>query len=425
MPKQYTNQNHQSMPKSIIALLITCLTFSFQSYAQETKTEDLKIFLDCNVCDSTFMRQNLGIVQFVRDQGLSDVHLFFVTQRNGSNGRSYEIDFIGKNEFENINYKLEFSTDSNMTSDDVRRRILEYVKLGLVRFWIAKGNIADVSVSVPSPETETNNTVVKDPWNYWVFRIGANGFFNGQESNNSSNLNFNISARRVTEKNKFSLRLGFSENKSTFTFDGEDIVAINNNKSLNISDVLSINDHWSYGLFGNIGTSTYSNYDFFWRLKPGLEYNFFKYQESANKQLILSYRNGIVFNNYIERSIFGEEKEHLFQHSILLGGSVRQEWGNINGEASFNQYLHDTELHSFGFFLGANVRLFKGFNFNISGNYRITRDQINLPAGDVSLEELLLQQQQLQSGYNYFVSVGFSYQFGSIYNSIVNPRFNF
>ena len=161
------------------------------------------------------------------------------------------------------------------------------------------------------------------------------------------------------------------------------------------------------------------------RFRPAIEYNFFRYEESAKKQLTLSYRNGLVHNDYIERSVFGKEKETLFEHSILLGGSFRQEWGNINSEASFNQYLNDTSLNSIGFYLGANVRVFKGFNFDIGGNYRITRNQINLAAGDVSLEELLLQQQQLQSGYNYFVSVGFSYQFGSIYNSIVNPRFNF
>ena len=406
----------------LLALLISSITFS-----QEDLNNDLKIFLDCNVCDDTYMRQNLGNVQFVRDQGLSDVHLFFVTQRNGSGGRSYDIEFIGKNEFEDINYKLSFATDSNMTRDDERKRTLEYIKLGLVRFWIAKGNLTDVVVSVPIPELESedNSEDEKDPWNYWVFRVGANGFFNGQESNNSSNLNFNLSARRVTEKNKFSFRVRFGENKSTFTFDDEDIVAINTSKSLNVSDVISINDHWSYGIFGNIGTSTFSNYDLFWRLRPAIEYNFFRYQESAKKQLILSYRNGLVFNDYIERSVFAEDDELLFQHSILLGGSFRQEWGNINAEASFNQYLHDTTLNNLGFFLGASVRVFKGFNFNVSGNYRITRDQINLPAGDVSLEELLLQQQQLQSGYNYFVSIGFSYQFGSIYNSIVNPRFNF
>jgi len=411
------------MLKYIAFVISFC--FFLTSNSQENTTEQLKIFLDCNVCDNTYLRQNLGNVQFVRDQGLSDVHLFFVTQRNGSGGRSYDVDFIGKDDFESINYKLSFSTDSNMTRDDERRRVLENLKLGLVRFWIAKGTTTEVTVSVPTPENEEEKVEEKDPWNYWVFRVGANGFFNGQETNKSSNLGFNVSARRVTDKNKFSFRVNLNENKSIFTFDGEDIIAVNNSKSLNISDVISITDHWSAGLFGNIGTSTFSNYSLFWRLRPAIEYNFFKYSESAKKQLILSYRNGLVYNDYIERSVFAEEDELLFQHSFLLGGSFRQEWGNINGEASFNQFLHDTSLRSFGFFLGANVRVFKGFNFNISGNYRITRDQINLPAGDVSLEELLLQQQQLQSGYNYFVSLGFSYQFGSIYNSIVNPRFNF
>ncbi len=403
----------------LILLLISSIAFS-----QDNIDDDLKIFLDCNICDHTYIKQNLGNVQFVRDQGLGDVHLFFVTQANGSGGRLYEIDFIGKNKFENINYKVAFSTNTDMTSDAVRNEILKHIKLGLVRFWIENGNTANITVAVPSPENETE-VIEKDAWDFWVFRLAAAGYFNGEETNKSSNLNFNISAKRVTEKNKFSIRASFSENKSTFTFDGEDIIAINNNKSINISDVLSINSHWSYGFFGSIGTSTYSNYNLFWRFKPAIEYNFFKYEQSAKKQLILSYRNGLVFNDYIERSVFGEEKELLFEHSILLGGSVRQEWGNINGEVSFNQYLHDTRLNSLGFYLGANIRVFKGFSFNLGGNYRITRNQINLPAGDVSLEELLLQQQQLQSGYNYWATIGFSYSFGSIYNSIVNPRFNF
>ena len=80
--------------------------------AQKNTNKELKIFLDCNICDNTYIRQNLGNVEFVRDQNLSDVHLFFVSQRNGSGGRSYEIDFIGKEDLAAINYKIEFSTDT-------------------------------------------------------------------------------------------------------------------------------------------------------------------------------------------------------------------------------------------------------------------------------------------------------------------------
>ena len=90
-----------------------CLTITLS--AQEEKTQQLNIFLDCDVCDDEYLRQNLGNVQFVRDQNLGDVHLFFVTQQNGSGGRSYEVDFIGKGEYKSINYKLVFATDTNMT----------------------------------------------------------------------------------------------------------------------------------------------------------------------------------------------------------------------------------------------------------------------------------------------------------------------
>tara|TARA_R110002012_G_scaffold312248_1_gene522564 strand:+ start:120863 stop:122098 length:1236 start_codon:yes stop_codon:yes gene_type:complete len=394
-------------------------------FSQDVKLDELKIYLDCNICDNTYIKQNLGNVQFVRDQNLGDVHLFFVTQQNGSGGRLYEIDFIGKNTFENIKYKLSFSTDTNMTNDDVRNQILDQLKLGLVRYWIEKGATDSVSVNVDSPENNEQKLEENDPWDYWVFGLGANGYFNGQETNKYSNLNGDLSIKRVTEENKFLLRLGIGEDKSTFTYGDEDIIAINSNKYLFISDVLSINDNWSYGFFADLGASTYSNKDFYWSLKPALEYNFFEYKQSAKKQLTLSYRNGIVYQNYIERTIFAKEKETLWEHELNLGGSINQEWGNIFSEASFRQYLHDTTLNSLSFYLGANIRIFKGFNFNINGSYSITRNQVNLPAGNVSLEELLLQQQQLQSGYNYYASFGFNYAFGSIYNTIVNPRFNF
>ncbi|MCA0152528.1 hypothetical protein [Winogradskyella vincentii] len=406
-------------------IVVLIFLISFQNIKAQTNiTEQLSIFLDCRVCDNEYLRQNLGNVQFVRDQFLGDVHVFFVTQRNGSGGRSYEVEFIGKKEFEAINYKLTFSTDANMTRDETRQRVLENLKLGLVRFWIAKGTTDEVTVSVPAPEDE-EEVKEDDPWNYWLFQIGAGGFFDGQEQSRFSNINFNASARRVTEKNKFSFRARFSESRNVFEFEGDEIIGINDRKSINVSDILSINDHWSYGFFGFIGSSTFNNTDLQWTFRPALEYSFFNYVESAKKQLTISYRNGIRYNDYIERTLFNETEEYLWEHGVQVGGRINQEWGNFNAEVSFNQFLNDTSLYALNFFVGTRIRLFKGFNFNVSGSYSITRNQINLPGGDLSLEELLLQQQQLQSGYNYFVNVGFSYSFGSIYNTIVNPRFDF
>ena len=406
------------------SLIIFLFVFSF-NYAQTNITEQVSIFLDCRVCDSEYLRQNLGNTQFVRDQFLGDVHVFVVTQRNGSGGRSYEMEFIGKKAFEAITYKLTFSTDANMTRDEERQRVLEYLKLGLVRYWIANGTIDDVKVSVPVPDDAKEDVEEDDPWDYWLFQVGAGGFFDGQEQSRFSNINVNVSARRVTEKNKFSLRARFSESRNIFEFEGEEIVGINDRKFLNVSDILSINDHWSYGFFGSIGSSTFNNTDLSWTFRPALEYSFFNYVDSAKKQLTISYRNGIRFNEYIERTVFNKTDEYLWEHGVQIGGRINQEWGNLNAEVSYNQFLNEDNLYAINFFIGTRIRLFKGFNFNVSGSYSITRNQINLPGGDLSLEELLLQQQQLQSGYNYFVNVGFSYAFGSIYNTIVNPRFDF
>lgn len=50
-------------------------------------------------------------------------------------------------------------------------------------------------------------------------------------------------------------------------------------------------------------------------------------------------------------------------------------------------------------------------------------DQLALQKGDLSQEDVLLQRKQLSTQYNYYVSIGLRYTFGSIFSSVVNPRF--
>ena len=90
------------MLRLTLSTLFFC--FVFQSFSQED--DALKVFLDCDFCDNTYIKQNLNNVQFVRDQNFAEVHLFFVRQTNGSGGRFYDVDFIDDSEiekfFENI-----------------------------------------------------------------------------------------------------------------------------------------------------------------------------------------------------------------------------------------------------------------------------------------------------------------------------------
>jgi len=54
----------------------------------------------------------------------------------------------------------------------------------------------------------------------------------------------------------------------------------------------------------------------------------------------------------------------------------------------------------------------------------IIHDQLSIAKGvGASLEEVLLRRKQLETNYNYYLSIGLSYTFGSIFTNVVNPRF--
>jgi hypothetical protein len=55
--------------------------------------------------------------------------------------------------------------------------------------------------------------------------------------------------------------------------------------------------------------------------------------------------------------------------------------------------------------------------------YDRIKDQISLGKSSASTEEILLRLRQLATDYSYSFSVGISYSFGSIFNTVVNPRF--
>jgi hypothetical protein len=70
------------------------------------------------------------------------------------------------------------------------------------------------------------------------------------------------------------------------------------------------------------------------------------------------------------------------------------------------------------------VRVVRGLSVNFGGNVSSIHDQINLRLADVSDEEILVRQRERGTSYRYNANFGVSYTFGSIFNNVVNPRFN-
>jgi hypothetical protein len=51
------------------------------------------------------------------------------------------------------------------------------------------------------------------------------------------------------------------------------------------------------------------------------------------------------------------------------------------------------------------------------------RDQLSRPRRGATPEEIFLRLRELQSGYQYGLQFSLTYSFGSIFSSVVNPRF--
>ena len=95
----------------------------------------------------------------------------------------------------------------------------------------------------------------------------------------------------------------------------------------------------------------------------------------------------------------------------------------MNVFSSLSQHLNHLDRYHVEVYSQADVRLFKGFSFNVFAEYSKIKDQISLRKDGASAEDVLLRLRQLATGYSYSVNFGISYRFGSIFNNIVNPRF--
>lgn len=425
-----------------LILVASSMTLGTASEASGQVTEDsdlVNLFFDCQApgCrDLDYFRREAPWVNWVRDREVADVHVLVTSQATGGGGRQYTLAFIGLGGFEGTDQELSFSTAGDATTDEQRGGIAERVKLGLVAY--AQTTSAADRLRVvfrdppqgprqmgrPSPTGPPGATAGEDPWDFWVFRISANGFMNGQATSRFSNMFANVSANRTTEGWKLSIGGDFSRNVQSFDLsDGSTVEEIRRDWGTDVSVVRSIGEQWALGVRGDVGSSTFVNQDLRWSLKPGIEYNFFPYSESSRRSLTIQYLVGVNYFEYTERTIFDEQFETVPQQVAVAELSLVEPWGRWSTSISGQQYLHDTSKYNVSIDGNLNIRLFQGFSVRMGGNYAWIRDQLYISAEGATDEQILLRQRQLGTSYRYFMNFGIEYRFGSIFNNVVNPRF--
>jgi hypothetical protein len=363
-------------------------------------------------------------VDYVRDRTVPDVHILATRQSTGGGGSEFTFKFIGLGRFVGSDQTLRQIAPSTSTSDERRRGIAEVLKRGLVRF-VAETPLAPrLKITFEGGPATGQTDPAKDPWNLWVYRTSLSGSINGEESSSGRSIRGELSANRTTDAWKLSFGAQGSYRESRFELeDAQRFTSVSRSFNSHARVVKSLTGKWSAAMLGEASVSTFLNHDFQMRIAPGVEYDIFPYAENTRRLLTIQYTAGLSLFDYEEETIFGKTREQLPDHRLGVALNVRQPWGSAEASVQFSQFLSKPDKYSIRSFAFTSVRLFKGFSFDVFGEVSRTRDQLYLQRGAASTEEILVQQRQLATGYQFFLNFGVSYSFGSIFNNVVNPRF--
>lgn len=416
--------------RRFIATLCLLLVFAANASSQDTSASGragaLKVFLDCDWCDETFLRTEITFIDYMRDRKDADVHALVTTQGTGGGGTEYTFKFIGLGRFAGVEQALTLFVPQTATEDDRRKEVAEVLKRGLVRY-VAETPLASrlkISFAAADAASGAPADPKNDPWNMWVFRTGFGGSLNGEQSSKGRSIRGSVSANRTTADWKVNLSMNGNYSENTFELsETETFKSVSRNVEGSTRVVKSLSGQWSAAVLGSYSSSTFLNYDHRSRIAAGVEYDLFPYSQSTRRMFTIQYTVGHNAFDYDQETVFLKLKEQLMDHRLSTSISLRQPWGSAYADVSFSQYLNKPDKYNISAYGSADVRLFKGFSFNLWTNVSRTRDQLYLPREGATAEEILVRQRQLATGYRYSLHFGLSYSFGSIFNNIVNPRF--
>ena len=409
------------MKKVCLVLLAILSGVSSFSQVTQTKSDTLrKDALNVYMSATDYIRKEIPYVNYVRDIKVAGVYIISTSQGTGSGGYEFSYFFVGQNEYLGMSDTLTYTTSPDETADSRRQREVMTLKMGLMPY-VARTPLSKyIRITFSEPLTET---VTTDKWNNWVFTTSSSAYFNGQKTSKSKNINGRFTANRITKDWKIKFDFNYQYNINEYQIGTSSITSESTSKWANAMAVKSISDHWSYGGSVIIGSSSYSNLDMKYHIMPGLEYDVFPYSESTRRQFRILYKAGYNFVNYHDTTKYFKTEESLWLHTLTTSYTIIQKWGSVNASIEYSNYFHDWSKNNLDFYSSISMRVAKGLSVNLYGEYSIIHDQLGLPKGAATTEQVLLQRKELETQYSYYLSFGFSYTFGSIYNNVVNPRF--
>lgn len=412
-----------------ITLILFAVFGAVKAYSQSSSS--LKplpnVYLDCDACDVNYIRTNVTFVNYVRDQDDASIYLLINDQRTGGGGREYTLIFSELGVESPRSDTLRYVSSSTDTADERRIGLNRYIKIGLVPFLTGTVAIRNMDIFYDAPsEVDIDAEEIDDPWNNWIFDINVRSNMSGEESEFNFGLFSGIEAERTTHQWKIrSIARGEIRRRTLELTD----------RTLNINRDwgsfwnmvgYSLNDHFTVALFGRANFNRVNNIALNAYIAPAIEYNFFPYSEFQQRRFIIQYQITPQYRRYYNTTIFLKDSELIMAQELSTRLRFDQRWGRIDIRVSGLHFFHDTSINRIEFNPSFNIRIVRGLSVNLSGRYRIINDQLSLELPtdvDPNDPSSILQGTQRPTSYDYSVSFGLSYTFGSIFNNIVNPRF--
>jgi len=383
------------------------------------------LFVDCSgvSCDQEFLRTEITFVDHVRDRQTADVHLLITSQSTAAGGQELTFSFFGQSRYQGSDHVLRQTLPVASSADDVRREMVRVISLGLIPYAIQASTLENLTV-VTQRRPRVALPPQADPWNRWTFRSQVNGSGSGEAQTTLANVSGSVNANRTTEAIKFNVSVNGGYAESTFSLpDSGRYVSVNRNFGSSSLFAKSLGDHWSAGVRASWSSTTFRNQDRAWYLAPAIEYDVFPYSESTRRLLTVQYSAGVRSFDYHVETLFGKLSERKAAQELITALTARQRWGTLSAGIDAYSYVPDVKYNNVSGWGDVDLNLYKGLSLSVSIELSSVRDQLYLPKGRATAEEILVRQRQLATDYQYFYSFGISYTFGSIYSPVVNPRF--
>jgi hypothetical protein len=384
-----------------------------------------RAYIDCRRgCDFSHLRREITFVNHVRDPDLAEIYVLVTDQQTGAGGRQFTLEFIGREGFLGLDNTLTYVSHASDTAAEQRDGLTEILQLGMVPY-VARTPLARyLRLSFDAPDAATLPLQASDRWNNWTFEVYGGGNFNNETTQGQWNARYGLYVNRVTEEWKIRLRPYFNHNSRVIRReDAPDIHVDQRRHGFETYLIRSLGPHVGAGVFGEYLTATVDNIRHGVTLTPAVEYSIYPYDEASRRQVTFTYRIGYELADYYEETIYEKLEERLLNHSLNGTIQMRQPWGSVSSGLTGSRYFHDAANHRLTFNGNVSYRLGRGVSLNVGGSYQRINDQLSLPRGEASLEDILLQRRRLATTYRSTGNVGLSYTFGSIFTNVVNPRF--